>query len=95
MSFDHDADKRTGQKRTTVHLDEVKKQEMNRLLEELLGHSLEDLSALLHALNETTIVAITDPKGRITYVNDEFCRISGYSRDELLGQTHRLIVKMV
>jgi PAS domain S-box-containing protein len=59
--------------------------------EEALKASLKELSDLKFALDESAIVAFTDQKGRITYVNDKFCEVSKYSRDELIGQDHRII----
>jgi PAS domain S-box-containing protein len=55
------------------------------------GTTRAQLTDFKRALDHAAIVAITDVSGRINYVNDTFCRISGYSRQELLGQDHRIV----
>ena len=52
---------------------------------------LKDLSDVKFALDQAAILVMTDCRGVITDVNDQFCQISQYSRAELIGQTHRIV----
>ncbi len=65
------------------HLDEEARQ--------LLSVAVLELEQQKFALDQHAIVAITDVRGTITYVNDKFCAISGYAQEELIGQNHRLL----
>ena len=60
-------------------------------LNEELERKVKQLADYKYALYESSIVAITDQKGIIKEVNNNFCNISKYTREELIGQDHRMI----
>jgi PAS domain S-box-containing protein len=60
-------------------------------LELELKKSMQELIDIKFALDESSIVAITDARGTITYINDQFSQISKYPKEELLGQDHRIL----
>lgn len=59
--------------------------------EESLKRTIKEVSDYKYVLDETFIITITDQKGIIQYVNDNFCKISKYSHYELIGQDHRIV----
>ncbi|MDA0656363.1 MAG: PAS domain S-box protein, partial [Proteobacteria bacterium] len=62
-----------------------------KLAETNLSEKVRELDFQRATLDEHAIVSIADVKGNFTYVNDKFCEISGYSREELLGRNHRIV----
>ena len=69
---------------------------LSKTIEKLkLQAEIESNTNLLHQYQEVTdssaIVSKTNPSGIITYVNDEFCKISGYSKEELLNKKHNIV----
>ncbi len=66
-----------------AELVELKTGDVQRVLSELQQQKI--------VIDEHAIVSVCDVQGRITYANDKFCQISGYTREELLGQDHVIL----
>ncbi|UTW55419.1 PAS domain-containing sensor histidine kinase [Kordiimonas sp. SCSIO 12610] len=59
--------------------------------DQLISNKIQELESFRRAMDAQAIVSIADKAGNIIYVNDIFCEISGYRRDELIGQNHRIL----
>jgi PAS domain S-box-containing protein len=49
------------------------------------------LKTYQHATNESALVSKTDTRGIITYANESFCKVSGYTKEELIGANHNIV----
>jgi PAS domain S-box-containing protein len=85
----------TGQ--TNIHLNVTKKDEIGDALlafntmSDKLSENISFLDSYKKAIDNSSIVSKTDLKGIITYANDMFCEVSGYSREELIGRSHNIV----
>lgn len=82
----------------TVETNSQELHEAYRTIEKInqsLKSEMDDQTILLQqykdAIDSGYVVSKTDPGGKITYVNEQFCRLSGYDKKELLGQPHNII----
>jgi PAS domain S-box-containing protein len=77
-----------------VDRNDAEQRKLEEALKETSGinaRTLKDLADQRFALDQHAIVAITDVQGTIIYVNQKFCAISQYSKQELIGQNHRIL----
>ena len=99
-SISYSIDDETGQQMYEARLVPFKQQKIMMFIrntteqkqaEKACFQSYQELSDIKHALDRAAIVAFTDAKGIMTEVNDNFCQISGYSRQELIGKTDGML----
>jgi PAS domain S-box-containing protein/diguanylate cyclase (GGDEF)-like protein len=76
--------------KTEIELKKFNPTTLNSLIN-LVNISDKELNQYKKLLDNSSIVSKTDIKGYITYVNDEFCKVSGYSREELIGKKHNIV----
>ena len=93
----HEASKLIAAGETKIHLQSDTNDEIGDALlafnhmSQKLDQNISFLNSYKHAIDEASIVSKTDCRGIITYANDKFCEISGYSKEELLGKPHNIV----
>lgn len=80
-----------GQRLVSTVAARARRSRLDQQIQLRMSSSLADLQRHRQALDHHAIVSVTDTQGKITYANEQFCRVSGYKRSELIGQSHRLL----
>lgn len=91
MEENNQEKKKPSKNEETIQVNETMESVAHKKVLLNLKKSMQELVDFKFALDASSIIAITDNKGIIKYVNDQFCQISKYSEEELLGQDHRIV----
>ncbi|MEA1955696.1 MAG: FIST N-terminal domain-containing protein [Campylobacterota bacterium] len=81
-------------KKSIHNIDDITFNSLTHFIEQTsqeLNTNVKLLSQYKDAVDASLLVSKTDTKGLITFVNDNFCRVSGYSREELIGKNHNIV----
>ena len=87
---DQDRGDEIGKMARAVQVFKINAIERNRI-EKKQQKTLQELDFQKYAMDEHAIVSVSDIQGNIIYANNKFCEVSGYSKEELIGQTHRIV----
>ncbi|WP_428025301.1 PAS domain S-box protein [Arcobacter sp.] len=75
----------------TKLFEDIKKIAQNIYFKNQFNKKQKELETYINIIERVAVISKTDLKGIITYVDDAFCEVSGYTRDELIGQNHNIV----